>query len=238
MAKVASLKILKNLDNSDKSLVFGYVRKVEKELQMISIPALIFYKILGYFYLHEYFAKGGDDLEISDDKLTVSAAHHWSGWGFNNAYGNLWFKSTGNEIATWKFRIDSPGISPVGFGIVSKDDRLNEDAANALDKPLYFVSPNGNVIKHYGEGTEHVEASDYALQAWYKHEFELEIELNTKCKTIKWRHMKSDEDHDEELQPLFMDIQQSDSTEYKILVSIRQRGDIVSLIDFKSRVIS
>ena len=103
---MVTLKQLKMLDNSDKSLVFGFIKMMEKKSNLIAIPLLVFYNILGYYYIHDYFEKCGDDLQISEDKMTITKITKHRDWNDNNAYGKLWFKSNGNEIATWKFRMN------------------------------------------------------------------------------------------------------------------------------------
>ena len=71
----------------------------------------------------------------------------------NNAYMDMWFKSNGHEIITWKFRIKEmkwDGIDEIYFIIVSKNDCLNTSAMNILFAPNYAIS-NGGLITKNGE---------------------------------------------------------------------------------------
>ena len=90
--KMASLKQLKQLSGKNKFLVFGFIRTIEKESKMITIPMLIFYNILGYYHLNEYFSKCCDEIEISPDKMTITitkkAKDQYSELN-NNSYGSL-----------------------------------------------------------------------------------------------------------------------------------------------------
>ena len=230
---MSSLKLLKSLDNLSKKLVFGYVRKVEKEFNISAVPLLILYKILGYFYLYEYFEKCGDDLNISDHKMTVTKISEVDGhsWADNNAYGSLWFKSKGNEIATWKFKINKMGDEnhEIYFALVSKDIRLNKDAYNSKDKPMYSLSNEGEDMPFYGEGDYHF--PEFTLENVSNDGDEVSIRLNTKNRSIKWQIGKENE-----YEMLFSGIEQEDNISYKLAISLHSITNSISLIDFECTI--
>ena len=135
---MATLKALKLLPNNTKYTTFGYVRRMEKESFPLNIPAMITYLILKYYFHGEYFEKAGDDLEISDDKMSVTRITSPGSFNrfMNTAYGKTWINGNSDQIIRWRFKIESYGepISTIFVGIVSNDHRLNEDFANYEDK--------------------------------------------------------------------------------------------------------
>ena len=224
-----SLKQLKQLNGSNKFLVFGYIRKTEKESRIMNIPMLIFYNILGYFHLFEYFSKCGDEIIISDDKMTITkkemSCDDWN----NNSYGNLWFASNGNEIATWKFRINKiqhSTCNSIYFIFSSKDNRLNDDGNHIEDSPNYGWSNYDDAIFH-GGGALHYDC-------WKKDDDKHEegdvisITLNTKNGVIAWSPKR-----DEQMRTVYTGIKQNPAIRYKLAISLCYQQNSVSLIDFK-----
>ena len=67
----------------------------------MNIPVLIHYLILGYYFHGEYFEKAGDDLEISNDKMSVERVSVTEGKTYrNNVYCKKWIKSNMKQIVT------------------------------------------------------------------------------------------------------------------------------------------
>ena len=94
------MKALKLLPNNTKYTIFGYVRRMEKESFPLNIPAMITYLILKYYFHGEYFEKAGDDLEISDDKMSVTRITSPGRLNrfMNTAYGKTWIDGNLNQI--------------------------------------------------------------------------------------------------------------------------------------------
>ena len=158
---MATLKMLKSIPYLPKMTVFGYTREREKELILPRIPVMLNNIILIFYFHGEYWEKFGYDLGISEDKTSIQRMTPPIGTTFcnNTAYGKLWIPSTSNQIITWIFKIESFGFQynyineiidgKFYIGIVSKDNRLNEDFANKEDKPYqYFeIRPNSTFLK-------------------------------------------------------------------------------------------
>ena len=219
---MASLKKLKTLDHADKSLVFGYITHMEEESNISSIPLVIVYKILAYFYIYEYFSECGDDLQITDDKTTVTKAykehHRFNHRWWNNAYGHLWFNSNGNEIVKWKFEIKGNGIvmnglrDKVFFVLTPYGNRLNDDATNQSDAPNYGFSNEGGRIYYSRDGNCDIGDAGYGADIGDK----ITIQLNTitgngniRCKV-----------NNDEYVTVYDEIEQNDNLKYKLAVSI------------------
>ena len=69
---MAAFAVSKTADERTKCIIFGYFRKQESLLKT-SIPPIICYLCMGYYYNPEYFSRAKEDcFIISDDKLTVT----------------------------------------------------------------------------------------------------------------------------------------------------------------------
>ena len=74
-----SVTKLKSVDNKTKLKIFGFSRKSEKELS-ISIPIMIQYLVMAYYWVNEHFTKHGERipralleyLAVHQPKLTVA----------------------------------------------------------------------------------------------------------------------------------------------------------------------
>ena len=128
---------LSKLSNTKQHMsVFGYVRKMEKELKCCSIPLLIFYICFGYYYLQEFFTRS-DYLTISKDKLSVE---HTKKDG--KVWGNIMLY--GKYIAMWKFTVDKC-CGPIFIQFISPQ----ED--NICNEVMYSLNNHGcGYIGQYG----------------------------------------------------------------------------------------
>ena len=130
----SKMKTHKLIPDKFKHIAFGYTRQSEKEYDIPNLPKVVIYLVLGYFFHGEYFEKCGDDLQISDDKMTVKRTtlprrlrRFW-----NTAYGKLWIPLDSNKVTKWTFKIESygneiEGDGAIRVGIVSKDNSLNQN---------------------------------------------------------------------------------------------------------------
>ena len=236
------LKQLKKLQGSNKTLVYGYIREIERSIveksNITAIPLLIFYNILGYFYMNEYFSECGDDLEISNNNMTVKK-NSSCGWE-NGACFNFWFNSKGNEIATWRFRIDKircDGIfcadhnHEIYFAFISRDMDLNDCICGDKDgRPSYGFS-SYNYYRYFGEFAEvgsnffPTEPGDGDI---------ISIELNTQKGRIRCNcNYKSSGDDTGEYNNVYRGIEQKDDIKYKLAISMHTIYTAITLIDFK-----
>ena len=97
------------MPNNPKHAVFCYLHSMEKELFLVNVPTIISYLILGYLFHGEYFEKAGDDLEISNDKMSVTRITKPSPVFtafMNTAYGKTWIPGNLNQTVRWRFKLD------------------------------------------------------------------------------------------------------------------------------------
>ena len=84
------------------------MRQNEQRLSLyINVTPGICLMCLAYYHQFEYFETAGNDMKISDDKMTVTKLDlENSGW-HNTAYGKAWIDSTIHQIVEWKFKINA-----------------------------------------------------------------------------------------------------------------------------------
>ena len=145
---MSTLKELKSIPNKPKYTTFGYIHEMEKQLALSNVPAMINYLCLGYYFHGEFFEKAGDDLQICNDKMSIeriTPAIFGDEW-MNTGYGKLKVSADSKYVITWKFVIESfgDGGQDVFIGIVSKDNRLNEDFASYGDDPYTYFQIHFN----------------------------------------------------------------------------------------------
>eukprot|EP01084_Bolivina_argentea_P107699 192546_1 len=93
---------LKNIENETKYLVFGFLR-ISSDLLDLNMPDLIIFTCLSFYYISEYFAKPGTNIEISCDgaKITKICSGHWE----NVTYGNKEITSRSKGIYKWYLKM-------------------------------------------------------------------------------------------------------------------------------------
>eukprot|EP01084_Bolivina_argentea_P088147 159148_1 len=93
---------LKNIDNETKYLVFGFLR-ISSDLLELNMPDLITFTCLSFYYISEYFAKAGTNVEIScnETKIEKICSGHWG----NISYGNIKITSHSKGIYKWYLKI-------------------------------------------------------------------------------------------------------------------------------------
>ena len=144
----ATLRAVTNIPILPKFTVFGYIRLMEKRLLLTSsVPVVIGYLILGYYFCGECFEKAGNDLKISNGMCVIRIAEQTIENVFKNtAYGYLWIEPKPHMLLKWKFKINSFGIryyasGHIYIGIVNRDDRLNEDSGKDEGAEYFKITP-------------------------------------------------------------------------------------------------
>eukprot|EP01084_Bolivina_argentea_P176615 305582_1 len=100
---MSAFKTIKQADHRIKTIVFGYMRDHEL-LELITIPPLITYQCLAYYFLNEYISTtDNNNLKISTNRLTVTniGKHALNGYVHLNQY----IPSLSKLIAKWTFYI-------------------------------------------------------------------------------------------------------------------------------------
>ena len=202
---------LNSIETRIKDSVFGYIRSMESKLCLDIIPALISYITLNYYYHDEYFAQSGKHVQLSNNNMTVTKTPKYDGKDYSLNLVPMYVPNTtfGN---IW-IDSDIPQIGTwklkldvaldVGIFIISKDEKVNKYPC-MYDKPYYR-----EVVRGY----------------WCP---QISVTFNTMNKTIVWKRMNESNDVFAE----HRGIQIGENIKYKLGVSLEQKGDTISLLDF------
>eukprot|EP01084_Bolivina_argentea_P266920 452909_1 len=104
----------------NKYIVFGYIHEHEMT-ESVTIPLLISYMGLSYYYIPEYFSKARTDyFEISSDSLTVRNIGEHCSTSIHSIYCNQWIHSNSKIMAKWTFKINKFQYQyKIYFGLIS-----------------------------------------------------------------------------------------------------------------------
>lgn len=150
------LKRIKYVDQTTKDAVFGYVRRIEKELiKTNNIPIAITHLFLAYYYFPEYFDKAREDsFEISEDKLTITSIKFCQ-FGDHTIFMKYRIDSLSNRTIKWTFKLNKLGVysdyHPMYFGLVScsYSDILLQGDFSTSKRPNYSISCDGARTANY-----------------------------------------------------------------------------------------
>lgn len=100
-------KQIKFIEQKDKDAVSGYVHKSQTQLPVdqpyYTIPSLIIYGILYYFYDPERFDECCKGLELNEDKTIVTHTASTGDW--KSVYGKTSIPADSKYIYEWQFKI-------------------------------------------------------------------------------------------------------------------------------------
>ena len=216
---------LNSIDTKIKDSVFGYIRCQGKQLSLRNVPALISYIALNYYYHNEYFAKYGQQVQLSNNNMTITKQEILEDKEDidNTTYGNTWIDSVIPQIVSWRLQMSVD--NHILFGLFSKDIRIDEDCVfDDDDKPFYAFENDGTLSYEDGNGTE-CETDNYNWSELLEDQWSLI--LNTEDKTISLQKDKSSE-----IIAIYENIQTGNSIKYKLGINLYEKDDNVSLIDF------
>ena len=202
-----SFKELDQIDQKDKDLVNGYVRKLTHLDDLI--PNLVIFTVLSFYYIAECWGECGDDVVISNDGRVLTkkqAAISESNWN-NTSYGNKWIDSMNKKVHKWTFHIDREAYASMLFGFVAEAVHHNGDFSASTEIINYGMTNTGSIWKHgkyHGLSGVHIREGDTVI-----------ITLNLVDRTILFA---VDERHEDEI--THEDIIQNHDTKYKICVSL------------------
>ena len=241
------LKQMKCIKQDIKFTVFGYIRQNENNLSLFcNVPSMISYLCLSYYFHGEYFEKVANDVNVSNDKMTITKISNTNNWK-NTSYGKTWIDSIIPQIVEWKFKINKMLTGASGgifLCVVSMDDRLNEDCNEKknikIDYPNYgfnsngFTSVNDSNGAHKSGEWKWYNFPSLMEKKWSNHYYEGDIMsmiINTKSRVIYFQKQGGTK------VPVIENITISKDTKYKMAVSFYYNSCSVSLIDFKCDLI-
>ena len=143
MSIAFELSEAKKADGATKLLIFGFLCNTMNTHQLsTNIPDLVCFMVIIYFMQREYFDKAGKDIQISDDKLSITRI---SGYNyFSTTYCKQWISSTSNIIVTWKFKYDTMDTyGKAVIGLVTNDDCYDKDFSDPNIANVYALANHG-----------------------------------------------------------------------------------------------
>ena len=140
------IETLKQVDNSTKSAINGYIRKAQQSLDMkreIPIEIIQFILVFYYFMQYEYFDIHADDIAVSGDYKDIiikqEIEHHYYGsargdW-HNMTFGAVSIPSMSDTIVMWTFEMlaNSRGTG-LSLGIINSKDAHIESSKMDLSE--------------------------------------------------------------------------------------------------------
>ena len=148
-----SLTKLKLVDNNTKFCIFGYARETESSLS-ITVPMLIQYLIILYYWIGEKFTTHGDGIKVDKTKK-IAWYNDTFGTSYNTVYGNYVIDINDTSIIRyeWTFKIISTldiDLHPMCIGIDSSNNKfINDDFSNFKNNhPYYGIGSNGYSYYH------------------------------------------------------------------------------------------
>ena len=182
---------LKEADDETKDLVSGYVRRMQNLFKDKIIPKEVTNLCIIYYFITEFFAKYGDDMNVStkdtkNDLVSITPNSRW-----NTAYGNIVIdiNETPNLIYRWTI---AKNTNATLIGIEIDDFRNINSNISAFhrgdDYPYYYW-----FVDHFlqrNDASENLEQRYRNKKA--PKNAEITMELNCKDRTIRFIVNKED----------------------------------------------
>ena len=142
-----ALAVLNKIPAKYQFTVFGYLREQETQLSLDTIPPLVCYLLLKFYYPGEYFKKYSKNIILSDNDMTITRISKpgMDGIWTNYAIGSIAIDSTSKCIAKWTFKLNyinpelACNIGQVTFLLLSNPSKFE---SNKRTKPHYQINAN------------------------------------------------------------------------------------------------
>lgn len=205
-----SFKKLKSINQTTKDLVFGFIRKETKSISHTTIPMMVNYFCLLFYYLvSDKFIRGSSRITISSSDPNQNrkgdvATMYAGGYGsiLETVYGNiiLNIKENPTMVATWKIKLNTYCCK---IGIVKNvGDWLDYECKYRVDHPR-----SDEIVGEYGD--------------------EIKMELDVSKRELNFYENNSKTAHF-----TINDIELSDSYRLKICVNCSTNPQNIKIIDF------
>ena len=158
----------KAVNQRDEDLTFGYLREAQLLLPnddnpYYNIPEIVAFITVLYFHMAEYFEFCGDNLNLSDDRMTVKYVLDYM--EETSAYGAIRINQQDKiKKYIWTFRVENiDNSASINFGIVESNCELEGDFKK-YGKYCSFESlfANGSIIADACDiGSENVDENAY-----------------------------------------------------------------------------
>ena len=222
-----SLKQLKAIKNKYQFTVFGYIREKQEELSLDTIPPIISYTCLAFYFhkMDEFDAeKCGENLTLSQNKETIRREPEREGYdnNANTAFCTLWIDTKIKQIAKWKLKIhEHCGKRSVMIRLASNDK-------DKFGVPSYGFCNQGNTFTNGSCTARHGGYSNRMANKF--NAGEISVIFNTETLSV------SIINNEGETKLIYKGIQGTEYR-YKLAVLIYTKGQSVTLMDFDTDLI-
>ena len=219
------MKEVSAVDRRTKYCVYGWMREMEKELDLGYIPPIISSICILYYRGEEIFKTTSDKIEISKEGKCIKSTA--AGWIDHCGYGITKISSMSGNFYQWDIRIheQSRNMFAIRFGISSQADILRYDGILQLLGGHYtYLYQSGRVFHNPEEKfkgykqAESLKTGDKLSLCLDLRKKELTFMINDKCIEQKCENIKVGED-----------------VYYRLIVSICQQNDCVEIINFTQK---
>ena len=220
----------KHADDRLDCLVSGYIKSIQKAHKSLkTIPMDIYYVCILFLLQKEYFELIADQMNLSQDELTItkdaSAIYNWK----NTTYGKMVIPSISKQIVTWKIKM-KPFTEERNrvIGIASSTDCIDKDYTYNKVGHYYGISDSGTRFWNHKlkEETSVETAAEYDTFEYHDRSGDtVTMILNLRDATIlfgqsehpkiAWTNIKIDKD-----------------VNYRLAVSLRCQLDSMTIVDF------
>ena len=111
---------LGDIDDKTKLKICGFIRNYEKEYT-ITIPEIIQFVIMLYYWIHEKFVMHGQGIILDKNSNIATRTPSKTKPAYSSIYGNVIdFNDTSITIYKWRFRLNcvsSNSTNPISIGI-------------------------------------------------------------------------------------------------------------------------
>ena len=221
MSAESDFERIKMVPDRVKSLLFGYFRESEKELELAANIAelIIFHRIL-YYHEFEYFTKHGSNIKLSNNGTIATVIDPYD-TNANTVYGNISIKKSIDAKLIWSIK-----IIKLGSGIFDADCEDIYVGIDSSDKAntKWTNQRYDEYQKEYQEYGYHFEDGNV-----------VKMEINTDEEYLKYYI------NDEDLGIAFEDIfpaplgYERTSDEYHLAVALQTSGTAIQIIDFEMK---
>ena len=216
-----SLRRTKSINQTDKDIVIGYVKDVQRLINAQQIPMVVTYLCLMYFFYEiDHFDKAGKNIKINDRGDILTAVSCEKG----TCYGKLNIGADSNNIPfifSWTFNI----ISRSSFIYIGLDSSKNNASTQSL---FYALSDWGST----GTATTTEQDIFQRNPAWSYREGDI-VEMKLNVKQQKLKYFINDKDIG-----CVIDVEFGSNIKYNmaVLVGHSYMGTRIHLVNFEKRL--
>ena len=217
------LKKLSKIDSRTKYSVYGWIREMEKRLDIQHVPLMITSICILYYHQDEIFDIVGDGFKLSLDKKCITKCNNNHG---EKVYGFIQVPSNQSCIHQWDLKLNLSGSSCVNvIGISSENNPSTNSVISDMNCHRYPLWMDGKL------NTITCGTSQFAFCREYCDRLDgdetVSIVLDLKLNHI--RFVINGEDNG----VAYDDIAVGSDIEYRLFIGLYEKSNIVQILNFR-----